>query len=101
MEEKHKLFRLTEALKPEQIAEKLMTYGYFYNAVSTTHRKQIYTVRKLVDLDHQYHLRFYEDGWVTGHYELQPIHPLDHLDGVALRALNVEEIATIKAELGV
>ena len=92
MEEKHKLFQLSKPLGIKEIAEKVQTYSYYYNTLSTTYKKQIYTVRKLVDLDHQYHLRFYSDGWVSGHYELRPdSHPLEHLDGVELRSLTSEE----------
>jgi|GEM_PF-3038807 len=101
MEEKHKLF---QRWKPEEgkfridvewIASRLRDHGYYYNVASTTYRKQIYTARKLIDHDHQIHLRFYSDGWVSGHYELQPVHPLEHLDGVELRALTKEESETI------
>ena len=92
MEEKHKLFQLSQPPIVKEIAERLQAYGYYYNTLSTTYRKQIYTVRKLVDLDHQYHLRFYSDGWVSGHYELRPdSHPMEHLDGVELRSLTPEE----------
>lgn len=101
MEEKHKLFQLAEPLTPPRLALKLLPYSYYYNPYSTTYRKQIYTVRKLVDLDHQIHLRFYSDGWVSGHYELRPdSHPLEHLDGVELRPLKLSEIDELKQGLG-
>jgi len=92
MEEKHKLFQIPDILAhPVIIAKMLEGHSYYYNCLSTTYRKQIYTVRKLVDINHQYHLRFYKDGWVSGHYELRPEHPLEHLDGVELRSLNEQE----------
>lgn len=97
MEEKHKLFRLPEALTPREIAERFMPHQYYYNVASSTYRKQIYTVRRLVDLDHQYHLRFYSNGWVSGHYELRPeAHPLEHLGGVDLRSLTDRERGMIQ-----
>ena len=100
MEEKHKLFQLSKPPVIDEMAEKLRAYGYYYNTLSLTYRKQIYTVRKLLDLDHQYHLRFYSDGWVSGHYELRPdSHPLEHVDGVELRSLTSEEKEQIKKYL--
>lgn len=100
MEEGHKLFQLPKPLTPEQIAGRLMPSHYYYNALSTTYKKQVYTVRKLVDLNHQYHLRFYSDGWVSGHYELRPdSHPLEHLDGCELRSLLPDEIEEIRQVL--
>jgi len=100
MEEKHKLFRITLPLTPREITKKLQKHGYYYNALSTTYLKQIWTVRKLVDQDHQYHLRFYSNGWVSGHYELRPdSHPLEHLGGMELRSLNKVELNAIRGYL--
>jgi len=88
MEKKHKLFQLPAPLTPREIYHKLLMDCYQYNALSTTYKKQIFTVRKLTDLDHQLHLRFYSDGWVSGHSELQPEQfPMEHLQGKDLRAL--------------
>ncbi len=101
MEEKHKLFRLPKLLTPREIYKKLLGDGYQYNAMSTTYRKQIFTVRKLTDLDHQIHLRFYSDGWVSGHSELQPEQwPTEHLLGKDLRSLNDGEVFKIRGQLG-
>lgn len=71
MEEEHKLFQMPQPLTPREISRILIDDCYKYSALSTTYKKQIWTVRKLTDIDHQIHLRFYSDGWVTGHYELQ------------------------------
>lgn len=102
MEERHKLFKLPVPLTPRQVYQRLIPACYQYNAISTTYRGQIWTVRQLSDLDHQVHLRFYEDGWVTGHYELQPeMWPMEHLRGADLRHLTDDEVAIIKKLLGV
>lgn len=100
MEEKHKLFQLPKPLTPREIYQKLIRDCYQHNVMSTTYKKQIFTVRKLVDLDHQIHLRFYSDGWISGHYELQPEQwPGEHLKGKDLRALNEDEIFKIQQRL--
>jgi len=98
MEEKHKLFQLpNEYLDAKFIGYTLSGHRYYYDVASTTYKRQIYTVRKLIDLDHQIHLRFYSDGWVSGHYELRPdAHLLEHLDGVELRDLNDGERKEIR-----
>ncbi|GAI80068.1 unnamed protein product [marine sediment metagenome] len=102
MEEKHKLFELPYPLTPREIYKKLLDDCYQYNALSSTYKKQIFTVRKLTDIDHQIHLRFYSDTWVSGHYELQPEQwPVEHLQGKDLRSLNEGEIFKLKGQLGV
>lgn len=88
----HYMFTLSTPLTPEQIWEKLWPHGWGFNALSHTYRHQIYTVRKLVPPHHQYHLRFYDNGDVTGHFEVEhTAFPLEHLDGVELRALTEME----------
>lgn len=100
MEEKHKLFHLPKPLAPREIYRRLIDDCYQYNTMSTTYKKQIFTVRKLTDLDHQIHLRFYSDGWVSGHSELQPDQwPLQHIRGRDLRPLNDAEVFKIKGQL--
>jgi len=123
MEEQHKLFRLFDpstasiiqhygtasipafqhytSVIVEWLGEELRKNGYYYNVMSTTYLKQFYTVRKLMDMNHQVHLRFYKDGWVSGHYELRPeAHPLEHLEGVELRSLRKAEAKQIKSIMG-
>jgi hypothetical protein len=102
MEKKHYLFTLPKPMTPEQIWEKLWFSGWGYNALSQTYKGQIYTMRKVVPPRHQYHLRFYKNRDVSGHFEVDNLQfPLEHLDGVDLRRLNDEEVAALKAELGV
>jgi len=100
MEEKHKLYLYQLPFTPREIYRRLIPHGYQYNTLSTTYKKQIFTVRKLTGLDHQIHLRFYSDGWVSGHYELQPDQwPVEHLRGKDLRPLTLEESDEIRAIL--
>ena len=102
MEEKHKLFRLTEPMLKQVLYKRLIPHCYQYNYASTTYLKQIFTVRKLINSAHQIHLRFYSDNWVSGHYELQPEEDVfGHLKGVDLRELTKEETNQIKKILGV
>lgn len=102
MESKHRLFQLPKPLTPREIMHRLIDDGYQYNALSTTYRHQIWTIRKLTDVDHQIHLRFYSDRWVSGHSELQPeMWPMEHLQGKDLRPLNEGEIFKLRGELGV
>jgi hypothetical protein len=92
MEQRWRLFQLERRLTPREISKRLIPLCYQYNALSTTYRKQIWTARKLTDVNHQIHLRFYGDGWVTGHYELQPeMWLVAHLKGRELRALTETE----------
>lgn len=101
MEEKHKLFQLPNLLTPRQIYYRLIDDCYQYNALSLTYKKQIFTVRKLTDIDHQIHLRFYSDRWVSGHYELAPeMWPTEHLQGNELRSLNEGEVFKLRGQLG-
>lgn len=100
-EAKHYMFTLAEPLTLKQIWERLWEHGWGYNVMSTTYRGQIFTVRKLVPPRHQYHLRFYKNGDVSGHFEVDPVQfTLEHFDSVDLRALTDEEkqeIATLLA----
>ncbi len=102
MEKKHRLFQLPYPLSPIQIYGKLLSHCYQYNTLSTTYKKQIFTVRKITDLDHQIHLRFYSDGWVSGHWEISPeTSPINHLKGIDLRPLDEYETSNLKKQLGV
>ncbi len=56
MEEQHKLFILPKKfIDPKYISYTLLDNGYFYNTMSTTFNRQIYTVRKLIDNDYHRH----------------------------------------------
>ena len=96
MEQEHYLFQLfdpkTTTIRVEALAEKLWPNGWGYNVMSHTYRGQIFTTRKPKPPRHQWHLRFYSNGSVSGHYEVDPIQfPLEHLDGIDLRELTTQE----------
>ncbi len=101
MEKQHKLFQLEQKfVDPKFISYTLLDHGYFYNTLSTTFNRQIYTARKLKDSDYQIHLRFYSNGWISGHFELRPdSHSLEHLDGIHLRPLYHSEKEELKSIL--
>lgn len=97
-EAKHHLFKLAKALPMKEARLRLIPSGYQYNPYSHTYRGQYWTARALdIDGVHQYHLRFYTDGEVTGHWEIDPLLlPSDHLKGIDLRPLTPNEIAEIR-----
>jgi hypothetical protein len=44
---------------------------------------EVVSVRRVVDFEHQYHLRIFKDGEVRGHYEFTPeSHPKWHMEKV-------------------
>lgn len=99
-EDRFKLFQLSSFLV-DDIRRRLIPLCFQYNAFSTTYKKQIWTVRELdPDGRHQYHLRFYSDGWCTGHWEIDPlISPGEHLASVDLRKLTKAETNKIEKAL--
>lgn len=91
METKHYLFTVSP-LNAQQIYAKVIPDGWQWNALSTTYKRQVFTVRKLSDIMHQWHIRFYSGGEVSGHWELIPeMFPVEHLQGKELRNLTPEE----------
>ncbi|KKN87086.1 hypothetical protein LCGC14_0263560 [marine sediment metagenome] len=100
MEEKHYMFTLPRPLTPEEIWGRLWKHGWGYNTISHAFGGQIFTARKLVPPRHQFHLRFYKNGDVSGHFEVDPVQfLLEHTDGVDLRALTPEERGEIRSIL--
>ncbi len=69
---------------------------FFCNDLSYRMVEEICNVRKLIDYNFQVHLRIYQDGRVTGHYELRTEHPSDHLHGIGHRLLTYDEKEDIK-----
>ena len=92
-EERFKLFQLLPRIGDIDFRWKLIGLGYQENLFSHTFKDQIATVRKLSeDGKHQYHLRLYSDGWITGHYEMDYyMYQKEHLDGKDLRKLTRKE----------
>lgn len=101
MEPQHYFYTLPKALTPREISALLWFHGWGYNTLSHTYKGQIFTCRKLDPPRHQWHLRFYSNGDISGHYEVDPfVFPLEHIDGVDLRSLNEGEIFKLKGQLG-
>jgi len=97
---KFQLFVLPEVISPLEFRERLLPLGYDYNIFSIAYRGQIFTVRKAVPGGHQYHLRYYSDGMVTGHYEVDWfVDEKAHNQGKDLRPLTKKEIETIRRRL--
>lgn len=47
-------------------------WGFGNHFVAWTDDGQVLSWRKLVDFDHQYHIRVFSDGEIRGHYEYTP-----------------------------
>ena len=64
------LSTLVPKLSILEFDKKLLPLCFQENYFSITYRGQIYTCRRRdVDGVHQWHLRYFKDGKVTGHYE--------------------------------
>jgi len=95
-----RLFTLPVVIPPLEFRERLLSLGYDYNMFSLAYQGQLFTVRKAVPGGHQYHLRYYDDGMVTGHYEVDWLaDETAHNKGIDLRALTKREIAAIRRRL--
>lgn len=96
--EEFKLFVLSPRISALEFRKRLIPLCYQENLFSITYRGQIFTARKLdPDGIHQYHLRCYENGQVTGHREMDYYtHTKEHNQGVDLRILTKDEVKEIK-----
>ncbi len=101
-EERFKLFQVLPRIGSLDFRRKLITLGYQENLFSHTFKGQIFTVRKLdEDGKHQYHLRFYSDGFCTGHHEYDYfLYQKQHMNGKDLRKLTRKEKLYIGVALG-
>ena len=100
-EKRFKLFQLSPPLAILEFRKRLIPLGYQYNPFSHTFKGQIWTVRRLdPDAKHQFHLRYYRNGCVTGHWELDWMVAQDgHMKSVDLRALTEEEVEELRKVL--
>lgn len=56
-------------------------WGFGNHFVAWQDSGQVLSWRKLVDFEHQYHLRVFSDGEIRGHYEYTPeAKPLSHFE---------------------
>jgi hypothetical protein len=59
------------------------TWGFGNHFVAWHDTGQVLSWRKLVDFEHQYHIRVFSDGDIRGHYEYTPeAKPLGHFEEV-------------------
>ena len=103
IENEHYLFTLEEVPDAFDIYKTLADWYWQPNYMGYSYKHQIYQCRQIVDRGkHQYHLRFYDDGKVTGHFERTPEWDCsEHLLGVDLRIMNAREIKILKRRLGI
>ncbi len=66
-------------------------WGFGNHFVAWTDNGQVLSWRKLIDFDHQYHIRVFKDGEIRGHFEFTPeSKPLEHFVEVSEEA-RIEE----------
>ena len=91
----HPVFTLPIPMHPLDFYLRLIPQGYQFCLICTHYRGQIFSVRRLIG-EFQYHLRLYDDGTVTGHYEWNyEFDPVSHSKGMDCRNLHQEEIDSI------
>lgn len=103
MENEHYLFTLSEPLSDTAVCLRLAKQGWQPNLLGYSHRGQIYQCRKVSVHDDtlcQLHVRVYDDGKVTGHFEVAPEwDEKSHLRGVKLRTMNRREAQRLKDDI--
>ena len=101
LETEHYLFTLSEPMSDVQLYSALAACGWQPNYIGFIYRGQVYQCRRLVHRGkHQYHVRCYQDGKVTGHFELAPEYDSRaHLAGVELRTMNEQEAARLRDDI--
>jgi hypothetical protein len=81
------LGRITPGRSIEDFVKYLETQQLKNHFIALMDDDEVVSVRKLVDFEHQYHLRIFEDGEVRGHYEYTPeSHPRLHMKKVGQEA---------------
>lgn len=67
--------------------------GYGNQFVALRDDEEVISVRKVIDFEHQYHLRIFRDGEVRGHYEYTPeSHPWRHMKKVGQMPYHEDEL---------
>jgi len=95
----HYLFTLQRKISPETFYLILVPLGWHYDPFASQYRGQIFSVRKLNGIM-MWHIRYYDDGSVSGHYEYNyEFYLKEHILGKAVRTMMLSEFAEIKAAL--
>lgn len=72
--------KLRDGRAPQDLLEYLASQGFRKNSLAWIDRGEVFSVRCLLSLYHQYHIRLFDDGEIRGHYEWTPeARPFDHI----------------------
>ncbi|MGD1003120.1 MAG: hypothetical protein ABR884_00905 [Minisyncoccia bacterium] len=87
-------------LAPGRSMEDFVTYlaaqGFLNHFVSLKDDDEIVSVRRVMDFEHQYHLRVFKSGEVRGHFEYTPeSHPKWHMEKVGQEARRDDFLAAL------
>lgn len=93
LESTHYLLTLPRPVSWLEAYQALADYGWQPNYIGLIYPGQVYQGRKLLGHgEYQYHVRTYDDGQVTGHFEVTPEWDLKrHLAGADLRTMTPQE----------
>jgi len=100
-ETEHYLFTLEGPLNELELYQRLADTGWTPNYFGYIYSGQIYQCRRLLHRGkHQLHVRCYDDGRITGHFEISPeFNEKQHLAGVDLRTMNSREAQRLKDDI--
>ena len=100
-ETEHFLFYLDVKLSAFEFYQRLADTGWTPNYVGYIYSGQIYQCRRLLHRGkHQLHVRCYDDGKITGHFEISPeFDEKQHLKGIDLRTMNEREAKRLKDDV--
>jgi hypothetical protein len=77
------LGHLTPGRTMEDFVKYLETQGLANHFIALRDDDEVVSLRRLVDFEHQYHLRIFKDGEIRGHFEYTPeSHPRRHMEKV-------------------
>ena len=97
----HFLFQLPAPITSQEFYEKVIPLMYQYDPFATQYKGQVFSVRRL-DGRMQYHIRLYDDGAVSGHYEHNyEFEMKGHIAGESCRTMNEDEYVELKVALSV
>jgi hypothetical protein len=100
-ETEHYLFTLKYPSTDFELYQRLADCGWQPNVFGYIYSGQIYQCRKLLHRGkHQYHVRCYDNGIVTGHFEVSyEWDEKQHLAGVDLRTMTKREADRLKDDI--
>lgn len=92
-----------DPLPMAELHSRLLKYGWQPYHRGYVYEGQVCQYRRVVDNGrHEYHIRFYRDGTITGHYSLTPEKGfIRHLFGIGSRPMAEEEASELMSQLGI